>query len=118
MSHPREATREAVAFQLTALLERYEADIERLARTWLDMQLYSAVSREVDLMRMHCGTLPQVSVQWVGLLIAHAELLQCLWGHQRGHVSACELGTCRDNHAASLRALQAKCRMLFSRSGR
>ena len=115
MAHPREAAADAVAFQLVALLEQYEGDADRLATTWLDMELYARVSREVEEMRLYCASLPQVSVAWVRLLIAHAELIHCLWktGHSSG--ASPQVAQCSSQHGRAVTELRQKCLWLFSK---
>jgi hypothetical protein len=67
------------AIQTAAALARYERHVRRLASTWLDMDLYHVVSREVDEIRRSCALLPQTAVQCSELLISHAELIHALW---------------------------------------
>lgn len=67
------------ANELLAALERYRRDVKQLAAHWQDAQLYRVVSQHSEEIRRCSRALPVVSAQWVGLLIAHAELLQALW---------------------------------------
>jgi hypothetical protein len=60
-------------------LELYAHDARKLAGSWRDLELHARVSRELDDLRHCCHDLPTVSVQWIALLIAHAELMHCLW---------------------------------------
>lgn len=70
---------DAIAFQLAVALERYGEDVERMVDTWLDMELYGSVSDQIEQIRMYSAAVPQLSVSWVELLIAHAELVHSLW---------------------------------------
>lgn len=70
---------EATARHLVAALEEYERDARALVATWLDMDLYTTVSAEIDELKLCCSALPNLSVPWVSLLISHAELVHCLW---------------------------------------
>lgn len=117
MSAPQFRALDAVAFQLAALLEKYEEDVEELASRWPDTTLYTRVSREIDEMRLLCASLPLLSVPWVHLLISHAELMHCLWKCTAGGKSrAAE--DCKANHYIAIRALREKCLYHFSRMER
>jgi hypothetical protein len=118
LSAPEFRTIEAAAFQLAALLERYEEHVEELTSTWLDMELYVKVGKEVDEMRLHCATLPQLSVPWVHLLISHTELVHCLWKTSPDGQPSAKLADCRGKHAIAIRALREKCTYYFSRMDR
>ncbi len=67
------------ANELLAALERYQRNVKQLAAHWRDAELHRIVSQHSEEIRRGCRALPAVSAQWVGLLIAHAELLQALW---------------------------------------
>lgn len=70
---------DTVAFQLAAGLEEYEQSVQKMADTWLDMDLYRSVGDQIEQIRLYSAALPQLSVPWVELLIAHAEVVHCLW---------------------------------------
>src|SRR5438552_3179987 len=70
---------DAIAFQLVAALERYEGSAAAMVAGWMDMQLYRTCGKEIEEIRRYAAALPQLSVAWVELLIAHAELVQTLW---------------------------------------
>jgi hypothetical protein len=103
----------AIARQLAAALERYEEQSAEMVRTWLDMELYAEVSRQVDEMRLYCGSLPQLSVPWVGFLISHSELVFSLWrSGTRPSSNRPELQACVGKHTAALRHLRQSCARL------
>jgi hypothetical protein len=104
----------AIALELAAAVEEYARASDQLVATWLDMELYQAVSRQVDHMRMLCASLPEVSLPWVEVLIAHTELVHCLWKHADKAVPGEELARCRAQHVAAVHALREKCRVLRS----
>lgn len=70
---------EATARHLATALDDYEQHVRSLVASWLDMDLYTTVSTEIDELKLCCSTLPDVAVPWVSLLISHAELVHCLW---------------------------------------
>ena len=70
---------QGTARHLMAALESYEPHVRELVAGWLDMDLYMAVSAEIDELKLFCSALPELSVPWVSLLISHAELVYCLW---------------------------------------
>src|SRR5205823_1607373 len=79
MAHPREATVQGIASRLISVLDRYATDMETLVQTWLDLEKFAQVTREVEQIHIFCATLPQVGRQWAGLVIAHTELVHALW---------------------------------------
>lgn len=109
---------DAVAFQLLAALDRYDRDVERMVDTWLDMDLYRSVSDQIEQIRMYSTALPRLSVSWVELLIAHAELVHSLW-RLRFREDAAEqsrLNEVRARHEACVATLKARClRLVASR---
>lgn len=62
-----------------AALESYQGQVRRLIARPHDAELYQAVSTAMDAVRGHCRELPGATGAWIGLLIAHAELVQALW---------------------------------------
>jgi hypothetical protein len=102
---------DAISLQLVATLERYERDSAVMVDTWLDMELYQRVSEQVEQIRMYCALLPQLSVQWVELLIAHAELVHSLWRLRFQEVAAdrTQLQELRERHARCATALKMRC---------
>ena len=108
---------DAIALQLVAALGKYEADVDRMIETWLDMDLYRDVSDQVERIRMYSASLPALNVVWTELLIAHAELVHSLW-RLRFQVAAgdrARLAEVRDRHSASLAALRQRCMRLQAR---
>jgi len=67
------------AADLLAALERYARHVAQLTTRWMDAELYNTVSEDVDAVRRGCQSLPGLNSAWVGLLIAHAELMHALW---------------------------------------
>jgi hypothetical protein len=111
---------DAIAFQLVAALENYEQDAGAMIDGWPELDLYQNVSGQVDRIRMYSSALPEVRVQWVELLIAHAELVHCLWRSTYGEPGAEvgeELAEVRERHAESILALRNRCLRLISRGG-
>jgi len=78
---------------------------------WPDLDRYRDVSAQVETIRMYCSALPDVRVQWVELLIAHAELVHFLWRTQYGVTQDVleEIGAVRDHHADCIAALRNRC---------
>lgn len=107
---------DATAFQLAALLEQYEQDVEQLTSTWLDAALYERVCRELGDMRLLCAGLPLLSVPWVNLLISHAELMHCLWRGAPGGGASSPAERCKERHLVAIHTLREKCLGHFSRT--
>jgi hypothetical protein len=108
---------DAVAFQLAAGLEKYEQSVQRMVDSWLDMERYRTVSEEIEEIRMYSGALPQLSVPWVELLIAHAELVHCLWRGQLagGLPDGRTLPQVREHHGDCVATLRSRCLRLIAR---
>ena len=102
---------DAVASQLVAALEKYDGDSGAMIAGWPDLDRYRDVSAQVETIRMYCSALPDVRVQWVELLIAHAELVHFLWRTQYGVTQDVleEIGAVRDHHADCIAALRNRC---------
>jgi hypothetical protein len=109
---------DAIAFQLAVALDGYERDVERMVETWLDMDLYGQVSGEIDEIRLFAAGLPQLSVPWVELLIAHAELVHSLWRlrFREQEIDRSMFDAVRTRHTACIASLRARCVRLLARS--
>jgi hypothetical protein len=120
MSAPQARALDAIAFQLAAALDAYDVTFESLMRNWPDIDLYHSASASMDELRMYSAALPQLSVQYVSLLIAHAELVHALWKNAKGKAVADEvLATARDDHRSAISALRRKClHLLADNAGR
>ncbi|RYF15314.1 MAG: hypothetical protein EOO30_15000 [Comamonadaceae bacterium] len=109
---------DAIASQVVDALEKYGTDAERMMAAWPDLELYREVSDQIEGIRLYSGALPEARVQWVELLIAHAELIHFLWRLQYGDREAAlgQIGPVRDRHADAVAALRRRCMRLASRS--
>jgi hypothetical protein len=102
----------AIAFQLAATLETYEADVAKMLKAPLDAELYRRVSGHVDQMRMYAAALPPLSVAWVEVLIRHFELTHGLWRSQR-EPGTVELGPLHQQLLDAIRRLSRRCVQLM-----
>lgn len=109
MSMLHSGAQSAIAFQLAAALEEYEQDVERLAASRGDLELYQQVSGRMDRMRMYAASLPHVSVPWVEVLIGHFELTHCLWRIQSRQAQPDDLRAPLDRQRAAVRRLREVC---------
>jgi hypothetical protein len=111
MSASQASAIDAVALQLAAALEKYDADTAAMVARWPDMELYRNVSEQVEKIRMYSAAIPAASVHWVELLIAHAELVHLLWQTQygKGGGEAGQVAARRDRHADCILALRNRC---------
>jgi hypothetical protein len=116
MSASQAPALKTIAFQLAATLDKYDLTFHSLLkREWPDMDLYQAASATMDELRMYSAAVPTVSVQYITLLIAHAELVHCLWKNAEGPVlQAGELARATDDHRAAIAALRRKCLQLLA----
>jgi hypothetical protein len=113
---------DAIAMQLVAALDEYELDTATMIAAWPNLEHYAAVSEKVETIRMFCAALPEVSVPWVELLIAHAELVHHLWRVQYAlvklHDAGSQMATVRERHAAAIGALRNRCLRSVGRAHR
>jgi hypothetical protein len=108
----------AIVFQLLAELEGYELQVHRLAREWESTQelvLFGETGRAMDRMRALAGALPQLSVQWVMIMISHTELMHNLWRVSRGE--KIDIPAEIKGHLEAVDAMAAKCRRLLTQGG-
>jgi hypothetical protein len=101
---------DAIALQMVAALEQYDQDTARMIEAWPDLELYRMVSDGVETIRAYSGNVPEVRVQWVELLIAHAELVHFLWRTQYGDRGGTreQIGAVREHHAECIAALRSR----------
>lgn len=116
MSAPQNATFDAIALQLVAALEQYDRDTEDMIAAWPDLERYRTVSEQIEKIRTFSADVPMARVQWIELLIAHAELIHFLWRLQYGNQPAAraELGSVREHHGDCVRALRQRCQRLLA----
>jgi hypothetical protein len=109
----------AILFQLLAELEAYESLMQRLGREWAthqDVVLFGEPGQAMDRMRTLAMAIPQLSAQWVMVMISHTELMHNLWRMTKGE--ALDVRTEVDDHLATVTAVAAKCRRLLLQGGR
>jgi hypothetical protein len=118
MSAAQSHALDAIALQLVAALEQYEADVSSMIDHWPDLDRYREVSEQVEKIRMFCSAVPDVRVHWVELLISHSELVHFLWKAQYGGGDARRehIGSVRDHHADAVIALRNRCLRVMARS--
>jgi hypothetical protein len=106
----------AIALQLATALERYQLHVDEMVTFWMDRQMYSAVSHELDQIRLMKGALPKLSMEMVEVLIRHVELTNCVWNmHTRPSPDAAgELARLRAIHRTAVEAMREKCLKLHS----
>jgi hypothetical protein len=109
---------DAIALQMVAALEQYDTDTARMIEAWPDLELYRVVSAGVETIRTYSGDLPEVRVQWVEMLIAHAELVHFLWRSQYGDRAGAldQIASVREHHARCIAALRARAVWVASRA--
>lgn len=106
---------DAVTLQLATALEQYVADMDRLADTWLDMELYGCVSEEIEEIRLLAASSRVLSAPWVELLIVHSELVHGLWREANGTGDG-RLGELRARHSEAVASLRRHCLRLLMRN--
>lgn len=108
----------AILFQLLAELEGYESHIERLGQEWQarrEVVLFDEPGRTMDRMRTLAVSVPQLSVQWVMVMISHTELMHNLWRMTKGE--PLDVATQVEDHLDCVAAMATKCRRLLVQGG-
>jgi len=114
MSVSHGAALTAIASQLVAALDVYEEEISCMAARPQDLEAYRRVSGRMDQMRLYAGTLPQLSVPWVELLIRHFEFTHGIWQLQQNRIALEELHPLREQHRQSVEAVSSRLRQFIA----
>jgi hypothetical protein len=107
----------AIAFQLAAAVDAYEADLDRLVTHGADPEHHHRVSGHMDRMRMYAVSLPVVSVAWVEVLIRHFEITQALWRLQKGDATLDDVRALRGSQREATARLRQQCMHLLADPG-
>jgi hypothetical protein len=102
------------ALQAAAALARYERHVRRLAATWLEIDFYLKVSREIDEIREICAPLLQLALPVAAVLTSHAELIHTLWRRSQpnGNATAEQATRVLEEHLACIDTLARRCLQL------
>jgi hypothetical protein len=119
MSASHGAALPAIASQLVAALQQYDADVGHMIEAWPDLDHYHGVSAQIESIRMYCSALDEARVQWVELLIIHAELVHMLWRSHYGRepASLAHIQSMRERHSDCVAALRNRCARVIARGG-
>ncbi|HVE54968.1 MAG TPA: hypothetical protein VNB23_16410 [Ramlibacter sp.] len=111
MSSPHAFAFDAVAVQLVAALDAYDRETEAVIAAWPDLERYREFSAQLEKIRGYSSGLHDLRVQWVELLIAHAELVHFLWRIEYGDAESAraEVVAVREHHADCVMALRNRC---------
>lgn len=108
-----------VVFRLAALLERYQADFEKLIQRWSDRDLWREVARQLAEIVSFRGTLPQLAVDIADIALHHMKIVESLgragFGPQAR--SAETVAQLRKKHETAVRAARDKCLKLLAVDG-
>jgi hypothetical protein len=116
MSSPPAPALTAIAFQLIAALERYQASFDELVESWFDRNRCHTVVRQLDEIRKLRCALPQLAVDMMELAIRHMDLLQSLWtkaAAAQGAAIVGEVAALRGRHRAAIEGMRQKCLRLL-----
>ena len=67
------------------LLDCYLNDVRKLVLPRADPQLHARLHRELQAIRRSCALGPELSLAWLHLLVAHAELAHGVWSDECAH---------------------------------
>lgn len=112
MSEMNREEQQAMAIRLAAALEQYDRTCAEMVRSWLDMELYAAVSALVEEMRPCCDWLPRLAVPWAAFLMAHCDLVFSLYQAGSGRSCCPDVQACARHHSVALGHLRQSCARL------
>jgi hypothetical protein len=95
------------AFNLMSALDAYDLASSQLVERWLDMDLYTEFSKQIDAIRDHGVAVPTLTVLSLELVIAHSELVSTLWQNASVGVPAPKLYEVQARHTAAINMLRA-----------
>lgn len=84
-----QAAETAQALQLISEVERYQEWVEAFVSAPHDHAVYDRLSRAMEALRLSCIGVLELSIPYLGLLVAHAELVRARWrvdNGMEGHV--------------------------------
>lgn len=100
----------ASALQAATVLAYYGRDLRSLVDTWLDIDLYLTVSRQVDAATALCSALPPLKLPAARFLIAHSELMLALWSAEAATLGVnAALAQQVETHLTCTNALAQRC---------
>lgn len=103
---PETLLRHSISEMLSAL-DAYDVASTRLVETWLDMDLYTEFSQQIDDIREQGVAIPTLTVLSLQLVIAHSELVSTMWQNASMGVNAARLQEVKERHTLAVNALRA-----------
>lgn len=95
------------AFKLLSALDAYDLTCARMLESWFDMHAYADFARQIDAIREHGVSAPELTVLSLQLVIAHSELVSTLWQDSCVRVNASRMQEVRERHSIAINALRA-----------
>jgi hypothetical protein len=104
--------RRAIAFQLLAALDEYDQDLRPLVRGY-DPERYASLARQFDQLRLYAGSLPELSVAWVAVLVSRAEMTFNLFRAQHDPQAREGVAGFIERHRTEVEELRGSCARLI-----
>ena len=108
----------SMAVELCMVLDRYEQDVEDLVRGWPDPQRYRRVTEGMEQVRTASALLPRLSISFIELLIAHAELMQVLWDSRDAPQPSESVWPAMEQHRGAVFRLREACLTIMAATHR
>lgn len=112
-SHAAQAT--AIAFQLAAQLDAYEHELGQVTLDGDDAELHARLAGLFDEMQAYAGSLPELSVSWLALMISRAEFTHHLWTARNARGQG-DLELLLEQHREAIDALRVRCARMLRRA--
>ena len=102
---------QALASELSRVLNQYQADVDELVSHKLETPVHRRVSADIDRIRRCSAPVPELSVPTTAVLIAHSEVIYALWRAEfrEPPISADEVARILAEHHACVQRLIRCC---------
>lgn len=102
---------QALASELSRVLDRYQADVDELVSHKLETPVHRRVSDDIDRIRRCSSPVPELSVPAAAVLIAHSEVIYALWRAEfrEPPIPAEEVARILADHRACVERLRRRC---------
>lgn len=102
---------QALAGELSGVLDRYQADLDELVAHKLETPVHRRVTADIERIRLCSGPVPELSVAAAAVLISHSQVIYALWRTEFRDppISADESARVLADHRACVERLRQRC---------
>lgn len=102
---------QALASELSGVLDQYQADVDELVSHKLETPVHRRVSADIERIRRCSAPVAELSVPAAAVLIAHSEVIYALWRAEfrEPPISPQEISRILADHHACVERLRRRC---------